>query len=492
VSLTVNQSTITSNRRVEQPDPRSTVVAMPLTAVPVQPVGSWAVEIGDGVTWTVISDSADDVKTKRGSTQSDGLNRKAEAGTLTVTIDNHLAQFDPSTNPAIRTGALLRASASDGVRWHTTFTGRITAIGVDYEDGNLFSTVTLTAVDLVDSMARRKLATVAAVGSGDTASARIDRLLNLGGITPSRDIVEGGTTLAGMTLGKSIWDAAGDVVVAEAGDLWVDPEGRPSFRPFAAALSLPITADFDEDNPAKLSFTSLSREFVDDTVRNEIRYSLPAGIIKTLTDTASIITETDGVPVTEENTSLPHLTQLAADDWARLRLLILARPEFRIREIELRPLTDPALPTPALTVDIGDKIKVAFTPAGSSVPVVQSCFVRGIAHAAARGVSWVTKLTLASAERFVFLTFDDESLGRLDLNGFAPNVSQTFFGGRYTAVAGALASAADLTELSAQVIARHTSSAERAAQHPIPKRGQFTFVEGVGFQFFNGTTWVRP
>ncbi len=491
----------TINRAIAQPPQTlapSTLVTQRATDAPAPgAVASWRVELSDnGTTFTPITSDVLSVSITRGSSQTDGLYRRAETGTVSVELLNNTAAYDPTANPLVRTGVTVKVYVSSGTDWVPRFTGRVTGIDVGYSEAGLFSTVTLSGVDAVASLAQRTLAEVSpAVGAGDTASARVDRLLNLGGIGPSRDIDEGGITLAATTLGASVWDEIGVVVQAEIGDCWVTADGMVAFRPFAASLSGPVAATFsDTGAPGTLPMVSVGVVYDDQDLANGIIYSLPAGVVTEIYDDVSISKYSDGVPITLEVTNLPHSTQALADDWATLTLRVLSVPEFRIEELGVIPSADLSMASTVLDLDIGDRVEVVFTPPGAVAPVTRSCWLRGVSETVTDGSTlWRVTYRLASAERFQFVTFDDPILGALDTWILAPNADASFTGGRYVAVAGDLVSSVALNRLQDQMVQVFATLADAQAAIPSPTTGmQVQLTSPFDRRYWNGSSWIRP
>src|SRR5690606_21634787 len=82
-------------------------------------------------------------------------------------------------------------------------------------------------------------------------------------------------------------------------------------------------------------------------------------------------------------------------------LELLSQPELRIDSITIDPFTDPGLFEQVLTRDFGDRITVRIPVLGRATPIERDVYIRGVEHTFdAVSPWWLTKWTLADAERF--------------------------------------------------------------------------------------------
>jgi hypothetical protein len=442
--------------------------------------------------WIDVTADVRELQTDRGIRRVGGITRRTEAGTATVTLGNLARAYDPTVNSDLYTGVLMRITCSDGTAMQPVFYGRIEGIAVEYGAKGFDATSTLSAVDAVTALAQRKLATIAAVGAGDTASQRISRILDAAGWpSTARDISTGGTTLAATTMGQSAWDLICDAVDAEVGDCWAKADGTIAFRTFAQALSGAASAAF-ADNGTGYAYTEIAVAYDDDNARNQVEYALAgSSTVTTITDTDAVTKYTQSIPVTLSDKSLPHSTQTLADAWASLALYVLATPELRIEKIQVVPVTQAGLPTSVLALDVSSRVTVRFQPPGGGAPISQSAWVRGISHYRRADTPWTVTLTLGSASRYRFLTLDDADLGKLDSWAMVDS-AQTFTGGRYVSVSGSVVPRPDINQLANQMVMVFPSYAAVTAAITSPTVGmQVQITSPFERRFYNGVGWVK-
>lgn len=160
------------------------------------------------------------------------------AGAATIVVDNASGWADPvppSTPLALtmRPGRAIRVGIDHetlGRCWR--YRGFIDAVDPTYDPVDT-DTVTLSCLDALGEVNRAKMVPLAdPVGNGETASARISRILTRAMWRANqRDIAPTSVTVVGSTLGGQVADLLGQAADSAGGSVFGDLEGRIAFRP---------------------------------------------------------------------------------------------------------------------------------------------------------------------------------------------------------------------------------------------------------------------
>lgn len=208
--------------------------------------------LGDWV--DVTCDVADGVALNAGSDDADGVVTRWEAATATLTLLG--AQWDPWTgvcadllgpqlplrvrwrlsDPSDPRGhvhgltAAHSASAGDPHPWVEAFTGHVDNQGYQWDPDTASAGV--VAVDATSALVGFDGVEQAETGAGESASARVHRILDLA-LWPAdaRDIDPGGVALKATTLADVAWTMLLQVADTDLALLWVRRDGRVSYRP---------------------------------------------------------------------------------------------------------------------------------------------------------------------------------------------------------------------------------------------------------------------
>lgn len=193
--------------------------------------------------WTDITDYVYSLTITRGSRTVDGPVVQYEAGTASITLDNHDRRFDPTNldGPYVSGGQTevepmreMRISASYQRQgeWlsYELFHGYVDSWDVEFEQ--LDSRVTLSCTDafkVLGNYSRPPVLTPA--GANELSGARIHRILDSAAWPVSlRRVDTGMTHLQATTLEGSALDEALQVCEAEIGEFYVDGGGYIVFR----------------------------------------------------------------------------------------------------------------------------------------------------------------------------------------------------------------------------------------------------------------------
>lgn len=489
--LSTGQGVLTPPATLVADATKSAIVGQPPEAsLPVLALGEWRIEFFLR-RWVDATGDVRGVSTSRGSRSASGVTRRTEAGTVTIELLNRARQWDPTVNTDWYTGVPVRLTVSNGSAMVPVFTGRVVDIELQWRSYGMDPVVTVTCADAVSVLSQMELAAVTAVGAGETASARITRILDAAGWpVGDRDISGGGVALAATTLQGSVWDQVGQVIDAEIGDCWVRADGVVAFRTFAQALNGASSMTFADDGTG-VAFADVNMVYDDEQLLNRVIYALAgSSTVTTLSDTGSAGKYTNGLYSTLTVTDLPFATQALADSWAQLVLYVGADPELRVDTITLLPRGNTAMIAALLALDIASKVTVIINPMGGGT-ITQSCWVRGISHEVTADGVWRCTLSLQSAARYQFLTLNDAVLGQLDRWSLT-DAGGTFTGGRLVAVAGQAIARSDLNRLADQMVMVFPTLSAASAAIPSPTVGmQVQITSPFERRYWNGTSWAR-
>jgi hypothetical protein len=190
--------------------------------------------LGDWV--EVTCDTADPFTLAAGASEADGVVTRWEAATCSLRLLG--AQYDPWSGPyAGIVGPMVplrvrwRPAGGSSGSWLAAFTGAVAADGWDWTPGKR-PEVQVSATDSTQVLAAYDPVEQPATGTGDTAAARIGRILDLAGWPSNlRDITAGGVKLKSSTMADVIWTQLLQVADTDLALLWVRRDGRVAFRP---------------------------------------------------------------------------------------------------------------------------------------------------------------------------------------------------------------------------------------------------------------------
>jgi hypothetical protein len=158
------------------------------------------------------------------------------AGMARVMVDNVTGWADPNTDDppgelTVRPGRPIRISVNHVVFGRRTlFRGFIDEMVPTYNPDGI-DTVELVCIDALGEVNRTKMVPLAVpVGAGETASARVARILDAAGWTP-RDVLPSPETLLATDLGGQVADLLGVTADSAGGVVFGDLSGRVAFRP---------------------------------------------------------------------------------------------------------------------------------------------------------------------------------------------------------------------------------------------------------------------
>lgn len=240
--------------------------------------------------------------------------------------------------------------------------------------------------------------------AGETAGARVNRVLDLVGVPAAARDIATGDTLAGPAdyAGSSAGQYLAAVAEAEQGLLYLDHHsGKVAFRGRYTRLTSPRSTGSqatltDLDGPAALHY---ERDGLDvdpngiASIVNQVEVRWPGGTAH-VSDPAS--TARYGPQSRSVTTEAP--TAQAAADAGSWLISRYAQPQARARGLQLAPGADDRLFPLALDARVSDRLTVRRHPQTVGVAVTKDVWVEGVSHDVA-GLRWATTLRLSAADQ---------------------------------------------------------------------------------------------
>ena len=362
----------------------------------LSPATSPAVDapLGDdqGYAWTDISDYVMEGLTfRRGSTRSQGPFWRYEAGSASFELDNLDGRFDPLnlSGPYVSAGVSeirpnlpVRISAVIGSTTETLWVGVVDTLDLDYTSAT-WSTVKVTCVDGVAFLQAADLPELTtAVGAGDTAAARITRILDrVGWPAAQRDLDPvTANTMQASTLAAAAWADILLTADSDAGYVWMDRTGKLVYRTRGAIAALP-SLTFSS------STTTTGKDYVGITITRDVGQVFNSVMLARANSRAVFVEDqtaqaTIGQVRGFSRSDLICETDDQVSDVASWILGVFAGLVTRVEEIVLQPPADTDLLASAdwwelLRLELGTVVRVVHaTPDGRDVDV--TAVVRGL------------------------------------------------------------------------------------------------------------------
>lgn len=421
---------------------------------PVQPAGAFTLDdpsfgildtdaLGTSVTWTDLSPWIRSGSVSRPASRQQGPLWSYQQGTASVVLNNKDGRFDPDNlaGPYVAAGAtVLNAMTPVRLRviWNGTSYPLFSGFADSWDDDgkNYAGRYAETSLAASDGQKVLNGITIPAVsspaGAGETAGARITRILNAAMWytgTAQRQVATGDSKLQATAFGDTAWNLMQLAADTEIGELYLNGAGSLVFRNRHAILTetrsnTPQAVFGDSPGTAEPAGTEqayyqVSRARDDTTLANDVQATRTGGTLQEVQDAASIAKYLFPRSYARSDLLLPDDTTTL--NWAQWVLYVAKTDEDRFDQLVINPMRDPVNLWPqVLGREIGDRIQVWRRPPNVA-PVVKDCFIRGISHAWDWSAgTWQTTWTLQDASRYgSFLTLDNATLGRLGSNALA-------------------------------------------------------------------------
>jgi hypothetical protein len=331
-----------------------------------------------------ITDRLLSATTQRGKSQA--LDR-IDAGNYNIALDNFDRLFDPLYESGTYFGQLIpgkeiRISCND----YPVIYGFITDIDIAYQPGNR-SVVSIQASDALSTLTENNLPEV--FPTTELSGARVTRILNLPEVDwplDKRDIDTGNSMLSDTTIteGTQAISYLQLVASSEAGEVFVSKNNTFIFK---ARNSAPGTIDLmftDESSVAGFTvipFAELGVVYGSEELYNRIVLTNDA---PTFPDEVTAESPTSQLLYGPRSYTQTGLMNESASDLQFLADFLLARyenPQYRFSSLSvILDILSEAQQNKVLDLEIGDIVKVKFTPSGIPPAIEQFVRVIGISH----------------------------------------------------------------------------------------------------------------
>jgi len=361
-----------------------------------------------------------------GATRNDGVFTKWEAGSAQVVLDNNRGQYpvgDDGSSVVPMAGLRIEGRILQGPFASGTFTqlfnGYVNSFGVGFDQATSDSTVTCNATDATALLAAYENRAVTPVGAGESASARVTRILNQAEWTGLRDIGPGGVALAATDLSGDAWSQLVAVNDAELGAVYIAPNGAATFVSRTdlynkfMATDEPLWWFGPGGEPlGEVRYEDVVIAVDDSQLRNIVDAQRSGGA-------PQVVRRTDSVARFKPHRMSANVPlNLDADvlSWANFVLEFSELPTPRIESMVVMPRTAPAdLWPPVITTKFGDHWRVTIDPVASATwaGVQRDVIVRGWECVVDRE-NWTVTYVLSDHSLF-FPFILDEVTARLDI-----------------------------------------------------------------------------
>jgi hypothetical protein len=355
-----------------------------------------------------------------GATRSDGVLTRWEAGSAAVVLDNNRGQYPVAADETpivpmcgLVVNARLTALANGGTvgAWAPMFTGYVNSFALAYD--GLDATVTVAATDGTALLADYESPALGApVGAGETASARVARILDQAEWpAAARNLEAGGQAMAATDLSGDAWSQLVEVGDAELGAVYLAPDGKVQFVTRATLFgqltgSGAPAATFGPDaSGGDLRYEDAVLAVDDALLRNIVDAERPGGVVQSVRDQTSV---EKYQPHRYASPQLVLNTDPDVRAWASLVLQSSSAPFSRVEALELWPMLDPLelFPLVVQTAYL-DAWHVTVDPPGALPQSIErDALVRGWQHVVDRE-SWTATYTLSSRNAFTPFILDD-------------------------------------------------------------------------------------
>jgi hypothetical protein len=364
--------------------------------------------------WTDITADVRSVSTGAAFSRQTNRYNTARASVL---LDNRSGNYSPTNTDGDHYGHIgilrpmrIRATYTnaDGVAtdW-PLFTGLVQSWGEEFPSFGKDATVSVELLGNDSQLASITNVAQAAQGAGESAGARVRRILADADWRWPSIVDEGETTMQATTLEGTPQSLLALTADSEGGAFYCAPDGSARFDGFQAQIeksgrTIPALHFSDAPTDAEtLTYADVNLSYDGDLVRNSITYQRVGGTAQTVTAAASqqlygMRSESRDDLICQSDTDVAAI--------ARRDLSILQDPEHRIESIKLNPLdlnnADGRLWAALATQEIALRLGalVEYTPQNQTT-LSRYVFIEGIGHTISAD-RWQIGLTFSSATAY--------------------------------------------------------------------------------------------
>lgn len=366
-----------------------------------------------GPIWIDITSKVAAVNIKRGK------NRELErynAGNASIQLHNEDRTFDPLNASSPYAGNIIpRRAVRVSTSGYTQFTGVIEDWNLDYDVSGK-STASIIASDAFTLIAQQSL--TAGTATTQTTGERINAVLSMPSVAwplTQRNIDTGSSQV-----GADVWTADDNalsymqsVEASEQGQLFMDRNGYVRFVNGAVTPTSELATVLFTDEGDGIPYTSATISYGTELLYNSVTVTAP-GYTAQANNTESQALY--GITTTDVDTLLS--TSNAVTALSQYWVAKYGEPEYRFQDlvVSLDGLTGEQAVS-ALNIELGDIVRVTFTPNGVGDPIARYAQVNKIEHSI--GIDRHEVTYGFGSLQFAFLVLDDVGFGILDQNALA-------------------------------------------------------------------------
>lgn len=366
-----------------------------------------------GPIWIDITSKVAAVNIKRGK------NRELErynAGNASIVLHNEDRTFDPLNGSSPYAGNIIpRRAVRVSTSGYTQFTGVIEDWNLDYDVSGK-STASIIAADAFTLIAQQSL--TAGTATTQTTGERINAVLSMPSVAwplTQRNIDTGSSQV-----GADVWTTdlnalsyMQSVEASEQGQLFMDRNGYVRFVNGAVTPTSELASVLFTDEGDGIPYTSATISYGTELLYNSVTVTAP-GYTAQANNTESQALY--GITTTDVDTLLS--TANAVTSLSQYWVAKYGEPEYRFQDlvVSLDGLTGEQAIS-ALNIELGDIVRVTFTPNGIGDAIARYAQVNKIEHSIGVDRHEVT-YGFASLQ-FAFLVLNDSGFGILDSNALA-------------------------------------------------------------------------
>jgi hypothetical protein len=333
--------------------------------------GIWA---GEWDAWTVISDRVRGIQLRRGRTSSWN---DIQSGQVVCSVDNkdgYFSAFGFNGDPRFR----LNTGFYVGALWrgveYPLFKGRIKEFSEDDLPGE--SGATFTAFDVSADLVSEVAAEYNAGSPYDLAGVRINKILDLAGITETRAIAAGESTLTNYKTQRNFLDEIRVSALSDGGLFFVDNDGTVMYMDRERLNGrirdgiIPFFSDactHDKLSYAAIEMAWNDHEFGNIVTISNVSLGQEASTVAIASDVDSInkYGEVSWTTVQLTIANVEHLPGLAEWELSRRK-----EAYYRVNRFEVYPAHDDRIWLAMLSMRLGDSMFVERTPPGNPFSII--------------------------------------------------------------------------------------------------------------------------
>jgi hypothetical protein len=332
------------------------------------------------------------------------LDQTFSAGTATVTFQDETGEWNPNNTSGPYYGQLvpgiqLTVRVTKNLVNYNLFAGYIRSYDYQWDIGDPYATVTLTAVDALYLFNLAAITNVTGTSAGQLPGDRINDLLDELDWPASARAIDPGTVTLQDDPGtdRQLLTALRTVAATDLGAFFIDTAGRATFfgRDTISVKASSTPVGFRDDG-TDTPYQQIDYSFDDDQIINQATVTRVGGTAQTATDAASVTQyfkrsyEQSGLLMEDDARALQQANSIVA---------YRAQPRLRVNTVGVLVTDDTTFDT-AVGLDFADPIVVEKEYAGNTIELLST--VQGVQHTI-NTQRWVTQFTTSEALSYAFI-----------------------------------------------------------------------------------------